>query len=58
MKGPLLHAYDFSPLSWNFVHPYLIFSQQFTLPEGMGNVMDRQAQVVGAAFEMKRLGVF
>lgn len=42
-------------LTWQ---PYLIFSQQFALPEGMGDVVNRQAQVVGAAFKMKSLGFF
>lgn len=35
---------------------HLIFSQQFALPERVGNVMNGQAEVVGASLKMQSFG--
>lgn len=35
---------------------HLVFSQQFALPERMGNVMNGQAEVVGASLKMQSFG--
>lgn len=64
-KRNILCLNNFRLLSWCCLppfgtarEPYLIFRQQFTFPEGMGDVVNRQAQVVGAAFKMESLRFF
>lgn len=37
---------------------YLVFSQQFALPEGVGDIMNGQAEIVGASLEMQILWFF
>lgn len=36
---------------------HLVFSQQFALPERVGNVMNGQAEVVGASLKMQGFGL-
>lgn len=36
---------------------HLVFSEQFALPERVGNVMNGQAEVVGASLKMQSFGL-
>lgn len=45
-----------TPLGCNVCDAHLVFSQQFALPERVGNVMDGQAEVVSASLKMQSFG--
>lgn len=42
---------------WMLCDAHLVFSQQFALPERVGNVMNGQAEVVGASLKMQSFGL-
>lgn len=41
-----------------FCYAHLVFSQQFALPERMGNVMNGETEVMGASLEMQSFRLF